>query len=420
MVLVAVATLALGVPILICLGIIPLIYVFMEGMPIAVLAQRMVLAVNSFPHLAIFLFMLAANLMNGSGITRRLVNFANALVGHLTGGLGHVNVVTSMIFAGISGSALADTAGIGAIQIKGMVDAGFSPDFSAAITASSSTIGPIIPPSIQMVIYALLASCSVGALFVAGIIPGILMGVFLMVYVYIVSKKRNYPKGKWVGWKNLLKSFIEALLPMCMPLIIIGGVTTGFFTATESAAIAVLYAVILGIAYRDLKLKDIPRIIIDTVASTGTILGVLATASALTWMLTVLHVPTILANTMLSLTSNKYVMLLIFNVFLLILGCIMEPTAAQSLATPILLAIALPMGINVIHLGLIIVLNLMIGLLTPPVGLCLYVVQEVTQISFQRIVKAVIPTLIPLVILLLLVTYFEPLVTWLPTLLGLM
>lgn len=419
LILITLVLILLNIPVVFSLGMATLLYAFVKGIPLVVVSQKMVSAVDSFPLLAVFFFMLAGNLMNSSGITERMMRFANSMVGHIPGGLGHVNVVSGMIMAGISGSAIADAAAIGSIQINSMKKEGFDSGFSAAITAASSTIGPIIPPSVQMIIFGLLTETSVGALFLGGVIPGVLMGVSLMLYVYFVAKKRNYPRHQRVAFRELLVSAISAFFPLMTPIIILGGIVGGIFTPTEAAVIAVVYAIILGFfAYRELKPSDIPKIIIETVESTGTVLGVLATASALTWVLTVENVPSFLASSFLSITQSPMVMLLIVNIFLLILGCFIEPTAAQILATPIIFPILMQLGVSPVHLGVIVVLNLMIGLLTPPVGLCLYVVSDIAEIPFAELVKNILPILIPLFIVLVIVTYVPCVVTWLPNLFG--
>jgi len=383
-----------------------LVFFLITGVPLKVVPQMMISAVNSFPLMAIPFFMLAGALMNTGGITRRLFDFANCLVGHITGGLGHVNVVASMLFAGMSGSAVADAGGLGTIEIEAMTQYGYDRDFSAGITAASATIGPVIPPSIIFIIYGVLAEVSIGALFLAGFIPGVLMGLSLMVRIYLIAGKKNYPVSPRPPFREVLNSFKGAFFPLLTPVIIIGGILAGVFTPTEAAVVAVVYALILGaFVYRELTFRSLWQTIHKVAIQTAAIMIITATASALGWLLTRSRIPQLIAEGILTVTDNPYLILLFLNVLLLINGCLMEVIAALVILTPILVPMVKMVGIDPVHFGVVMTLNLMIGLLTPPLGMGLYTVQKVAGISFERITKAAFPFLLPLIIVLFLVTY---------------
>jgi len=383
-----------------------LVFFLITGVPLKVVPQMMISAVNSFPLMAIPFFMLAGALMNTGGITRRLFDFANCLVGHITGGLGHVNVVASMLFAGMSGSAVADAGGLGTIEIEAMTQYGYDRDFSAGITAASATIGPVIPPSIIFIIYGVLAEVSIGALFLAGFIPGVLMGLSLMVRIYLIAGKKNYPVSPRPPFREVLNSFKGAFFPLLTPVIIIGGILAGVFTPTEAAVVAVVYALILGaFVYRELTFRSLWQTIHKVAIQTAAIMIITATASALGWLLTRSRIPQLIAEGILTVTDNPYLILLFLNILLLINGCLMEVIAALVILTPILVPMVKMVGIDPVHFGVVMTLNLMIGLLTPPLGMGLYTVQKVAGISFERITKAAFPFLLPLIIVLFLVTY---------------
>ena len=410
-------TMLLNMPLVFAFGASGLIYLVGTGTSVLNLVQKMATSLDSYPLIAIPLFIFAGNLMNTGGITRRLFSFARNLVGYIPGGLGHVNIVASIIFSGMSGNAMADAAGLGTIEIKAMTEDGYDPDFSAAVTAASSTIGPIIPPSIPMVIYAVLSGASVGRLFVAGIIPGLLMGLSLMILVLFFALKRNYPRSKFPTLRVLLKSFADAFLSLVTPAIIIGGIILGIFTPTEAATIASLYAIILGlIVYREVKVKDIIPIIIDTVRGSMAAVIILATATVFSWILVVENVPLLISTLVLNSDMSTGLFLFIILLILLFLGCFMSFTPAAILVLPILVPLLNTMGINLVHFGVVIVLAMMIGQLTPPVGVNLFVVSAIANISFARTVKASWPFIIPLVLVLLLVTYVPQVVLWLPNL----
>ena len=420
-ILVFVISLIIGVPIAFCLGLSALIsLIFIKNIPLVVIAQKMFTGLDVFPFMAVPFFILAGDLMNRSGITKRLVDFSDILVGHIRGGLANINIVSSMFFAGITGSAVADASAIGAMMIPAMTEKGFDVDFSAAVTASASVIGPIIPPSIPMVIFALLSGSSVAALFLAGVFPGILLAIFLIIVSYVYSSKRNYPRRvEKVYIKEILIRCLNAIIPLIMPIIILGGILLGVFTATEASAVAVVYSLIIGfLVYRNLKIIDLKEICISTAKTTGMVFLVIACANMFNWIISIERIPQLIEAFFIAHIGNYFLFLLVINIMFLILGCFMEGTAAMIITVPIFLPIAEAYGVNPIMFGAIVVLNLMIGLITPPVGLCLYVACGISNISLERISKAIIPFLIAEIIVLLIVTYCPPVTLWLPKVAG--
>jgi len=410
----------LGVPVSFSLGSSSLVYLLIEGKPIGLIAQRMFSGLDSFPFMAIPFFVLAGELMNRAGISKRLIDLADVFVGRLRGGLGHVNVLTSMFFAGITGSAVADTSSEGPIIIPAMVAAGYDADYAAAITCASSVIGPIIPPSIPFVTYSLVSATSVAALFMSGLFPGILLGISQMVANAILSKKRNYPRSeRWPSLKEMGRAILRGLVPLLMPLIILGGIIGGIFTPTEAAAVAVLYAFIISILiFKTLGWKDIRGALVETAKTTGVVFLLIGCSNVFNWALVVEQIPQAIALFIGHTITNKIILLLLINVFLLIVGCFMEGTAAIIILAPLLLQITQPYGISPIMLGTLMVLNLMIGLITPPVGLCLFIACNIAKRPIETVSKALIPFLIASIITLLLVTYIEPISMFLPKLLG--
>ncbi len=409
--------LVLGMPIFFSLGLISLFYLMSHHEVLLSVPQRLTLTADSFPLLAAPFFILMGNLMNTSGVTRRIFNFADCLVGHIKGGLGHANVVASMIFAGMSGAAVADAAGLGTIEIEAMKKAGYDIDFSAAITAASSTIGPIIPPSLPMIIYGVLANTSVGGLFLGGVIPGILMGLSLMIYVYVYARNKNYPHHAFPTLREFSRAFQEAFLSLLTPVILLGGIFSGMFTPTEAAAVAAFYALLLGFFYHELTLKDLPGIILQTIETNAVVMALVMTASLFGWVITRAQAPQMMGKFLVGISSSPLLILLIINLFLLFVGCFMEAIAAQMILIPILLPVVLKLGINPIHFGVMMVLNLMIGTLTPPIGVVLYVTAKVADISFEEVTRATLPFLVPLLIVLLLITLFPQLTMFLPRML---
>lgn len=410
--------LVLGVPVAVSLAGASLVYILIEGLPNVVLIHNMVNGIDSFPLLAIPFFILAGHLMNTGGITNKIFAFARALVGWMHGGLGHVNVGASIIFAGMSGAAVADAGGLGNVEIKAMRDAGYDTDFSVGVTAASSTIGPIIPPSLPLVIFGVMASVSIGELFVAGLIPGLLMAVSLMIMVAWYSRRRNYPRDRGFDLWRVWHTFKAAFFPLLTPVIIVGGIATGAFTPTEAAVAAAVYALFLGIVvYRTLTWRHIVRVAMDTIETSAAILMIVSAATIFAWILTSNQVANILGDSLLGFSENRIVLLLIIMLIVLAVGLFMETIAAITILVPVLMPIATVAGIDPVHLGIIVILNLMLGLLTPPIGMVLYVLSKVSNVSFERCVKATMPFLVPLVTVLLLITVFPQIALWLPELL---
>ncbi len=448
-----------GIPVAIAMAGASLIYLFfVQSSPPFVVIHRMVSGIDSFPLLAVPFFILAGNLMNNAGITNRIYNYALALVGWLKGGLGHVNVVGSVVFAGMSGTAIADAAGLGTVEIKAMRDHGYSKEFAVGVTAASATLGPIIPPSLPFVIYGMMANVSVGALFLAGILPGVIMALLMMVTVAYFAHKNNWGSDIGFVWSRVLKALIEtavvviwpvvlwwlvtqwewpaqitvisaiallfaadrvfkfqAVLPIMTPVLLIGGMTTGVFTPTEGAIAACVWALILGFFwYRTLSLKMFVKICLDTVETTATVLFIVAAASIFGWMLTATGVTTAISSWVLGFTRDPLVFLLLANLLMLFVGCFLEPVAAITILVPILVPICQQLGIDLVHFGLVMVLNLMIGLLHPPMGMVLFVLARVAQLSVERTTMAILPWLVPLLGSLVVITYAPSLVLWLP------
>lgn len=414
--LVVVAVLMIiGSPVTVALGIGSLVFILIEGTPTMVVLHRMVSGIDSFPLIAVPFFILAGHLMNSSGITTRIFDFAKAIVGWMHGGLGHVNIGASIIFAGMSGAAVADAGGLGTIEIKAMRDAGYDDDFSVGITAASSTIGPIIPPSLPLVIYGVMASASIGELFAAGFLPGLMMGLSLMIMVAIYSRVRGYPRDAQFSFSRLWFTFKRAFLPLQTPTIIIGGILSGVFTPTESAIAAVVYAMFLGlVVYRTLTWRHILRVSMDTIETSAAILMIVASATIFAWILIDQQVAVMLGDALLNFSQDKTVILLIIMLVVLLIGCFMETIAAITILVPVLLPIAQKVGIDPVHLGIIVILNLMLGLLTPPVGMVLYVLSKVSGVKFEKCVTATAPFIIPLLVVLMIITFFPETAMWLP------
>ena len=379
--------------------------------------HRMINGVDSFPLLAVPFFILAGNLMNTAGITNRIYDFAKALVGWMRGGLGQVNIGGSVIFAGMSGTAVADAGGLGTIEIKAMRDHGYDIDFAVGITAASSTIGPIIPPSLPMVIYGVMAGASIGQLFAAGFVPGLLMAVALMIMVAWYARRRNYPRDATFSLKVLGQTFVHAFLALLTPVIIIGGMMFGLFTPTEAAVAACVWALFLGAAvYRTLDLQRLMRVSFDTIETTAVVLFIVAAASIFAWILTTTRITEHFAEAVLGITTDPWLVLILINLIMLVAGCFLETIAAITILVPVFLPIIEKLAIDPVQFGVIMVLNLMIGLLTPPVGMVLYVLSRVSGLPFERCVTATAPFLIPLLVVLALITFIPSLTLWLPTL----
>lgn len=406
----------LGIPIAFVLGLTSFVALLYSGnIPLLLMPKEMFSGTDSFPLLAVPFFMLAGNLMNAGGITKRLINFCNILLGYVRGGLALVNIVASMFFAGITGAAVADTSALGSILIPAMVKEKYGKDFSAAVTAASSTVGPIIPPSIPMVILGTVGELSVGALFLAGVVPGILMGLSFLVVAYVISVKRDYPQEKMKSIKEFFFGLKDALLALLMPAIIMGGILGGIFTPTEAAVVAVFYAFTVSfVVYREIRWKDLPKVLIDSVVTTSIIMFVIANSAIFGWILANQQVPQAVAQIFLSISNNKWVILFLLNIFLLFVGTFMETTASLIILTPILFPLAVKVGVDPIHFGLVMVLNLVIGLITPPLGVCLFIACSIAKITLEQIVRAILPFLIAAIAILFIVTYIPQLSLWIP------
>lgn len=410
--------LLLGIPIAFSLGIASLSYLLLEGISLTIVPQKMYAGIDSFVLLCIPGFVLAGNLMNVGNITEHIVRFSNALMGHIRGGLGLANVGGSMIFGGISGTAVADAASIGSVMIPGMARSGYDKPFAAAVTAASSTIGPIIPPSVPMIIAGSLSGVSVGRMFLAGAIPGLLMGLAMMITVYLLALKRGYPKEKRATLRGLVREGRSAFWALLMTFIILYGIIGGFFTPTEASIVASLYAFVIGMfVYKGLNWQNLPKVIIDTVLTSGSLMLLVGLANLFGWILTSQQIPQMLASGILAISENPIVVILILNLILLMVGSFMETIAALIILFPALLGVATGIGMEPVHFALMAVLNLMIGLTTPPVGVCLFIVSGIGKLPMLSVVKAILPFLICNLVVLLLVSYIPALTMWLPNLL---
>jgi tripartite ATP-independent transporter DctM subunit len=405
----------LGVPVFASMGLAAAAFVWWGGFPGVVIPQKVIQAVNSFPLLAAPFFILMGNLMNSAGITARIFRFAKVMVGWWRGGLCHANILGSVIFAGMSGSAVADAAGLGTVEIKAMKDAGYDAETAAAVTAASATIGPIIPPSLPMVVYGVVAETSIGGLFIGAIVPGLLMAGAMMVLVWRMAAKRAMPREPFPSAREAWAAFRGAFWALSAPVLLIGGMLSGVFTPTEAAAVAAFYALILGLfVYRDLSIRDLPRVILDTIETTGVVLAIVMCAVLFGWALSVSRFPQFIGTAITEWSTDPLVILLLVNVLLLIVGCFMESIAALLILVPILMPVAIKVGIDPIQFGVVFVLNLMIGTLTPPVGIVLFVVSRVAEVPFERVTRATAPFLVPLIAVLAAITLWPPLTTWLP------
>jgi len=410
--------LIINMPVCFVLLIISCIYVFVKNIPIVVLSHVLTTATDSFIITSVPLFILAANFMQRGGITEKILTFAKALVGHLTGGLAHVSIITSMVFAGMSGSALAEAGGLGLIEVEMMEKGGYDIEFSAAITAAASTIGPIIPPSIPLVLYGAIARESIGKLFLGGAVPGLLIGIILMIQSYFFCRKKKYPISIRVDFKEAFRAFIRVLPPLFTPIIILGGIMTGIFTPTEAAAIACLYAFILSkFVYKTMSWKNFYLALSDTVILSAVVLFIMAMAGLWSWMVTSEGIARGITDFLASSIENPLILLLILNILILFLGMLMEPLAIMMMLLPILLPLIKAYGISPIHYGVVMTMGLMIGLITPPFGECLFILSSITKLPVGRIAKSTFPYVLGLMVALFLVTYIPSLALWLPELL---
>ena len=454
--------LIVGLPVALAMAVSSLLYILVSGVtPDVILAQRMIAGVESFPLLAVPFFILAGNLMNIAGVTGRIYNFALALVGWMKGGLGQVNIIGSVIFSGMSGTAIADAAGLGTIEIKAMKDHGYKTEFAVGVTAASATLGPIIPPSLPFVIYGMMANVSIGALFLGGVIPGVVMTLMMMATVSYFAYRNGwgsdtpfslqrlgsasievaivmaFPLAVWLMmWAGLDTNLaigialaallaldwyfdFSAVMALMAPVILIGGMTLGIFTPTEAAVAAVIWSLFLGLVrYRSMTFRSLAKATFDTIETTASVLFIVTAASIFAWLLTVSQAAQLLSDLILSITDNKWVFLFLANLLMLFVGCFIDTTAAITILVPILLPIVLKLGIDPIHFGLVMTLNLMIGLLHPPLGMVLFVLARVANLSVERTTMAILPWLVPLFAALIAITYIPELTLWLPRYVG--
>lgn len=408
------------VPIAFALGITSLVGLWLTDTDLVIIAQKTFSGIDSFTLVAIPLFVLAGEIMTVGGISKRLIDFASLLVGHWPAGLAMVAVLACTFFSAISGSAIADAAAIGGILIPAMVSQGYDRRFSATLVASASTIGPVIPPSIPFILFGVMASVSIGDLFLAGVAPGILMAAVLMIYVYYYGKKNNIRgRDKMASRKEIAAGFKDAFLALLLPVIIIGGFRSGMFTATESGVIAVIYALIIGsFVYKELNFKKLRKVLLDSALSSATILFVIANATLFTWLLTFHDIPDQLGALVSSISDQQWVILLLINIVLLIAGTFIDTISALTIFTPLFLPIALAAGIDPIHFGVIIVVNLTIGMITPPLGVCLFVTSSIAKVNLAQMVRPLLPQFLVLLVVLIVITYFPQVSLFLPHLFG--
>ncbi|MGV4796892.1 TRAP transporter large permease subunit [Rhizobium sp. F40D2] len=454
----------IGVPVAISMAVASVLYIVLYGIaPDIIVAQRMIAGVESFPLLAVPFFILAGNLMNSAGVTGRIYSFAVALVGWMKGGLAQVNIIGSVIFSGMSGTALADAAGIGTIEIKAMKDHGYPVEAAVGVTAASATLGPIFPPSLPFVIYGMMANVSIGALFMAGILPGLVMTLLMMITVAAFAYKKRWGSDAPFDMRQLLSAGMEivvvlmvpvaiylmmraglsmnvaagialltllaldwyfgfsAVMALMTPVILIGGMTMGWFTPTEAAVAAVLWSLFLGLVrYRTMTFSTLAKASFDTIETTASVLFIVTAASVFAWLLTVSQAAQLLSDAILSITDNKWVFLILVNLLMLFVGCFLDTIAAITILVPILLPIVAKFGIDPVQFGLIMTLNLMIGLLHPPLGMVLFVLSRVAKLSVERTTMAILPWLVPLFLALILITFIPAVSLWLPQQLGLL
>jgi len=410
----------LGVPIFLSMGFSSFIFIliFHKTISLLVIPENMVARLDSFGFLAIPFFFLAGDLMNTGGITKRLVAFSDALIGHIRGGLSHVSIIANMIMAGVSGSAAADASATGSVLISAMKKDGYSKEYTAAVIAAAATIGPVIPPSIPMVILGILVNVSIGRLFLGGAIPGIVMGLYLIIASYLISRKRNYPAKPRATFRQIVWTFLNSFFALVMPLIIILGIILGIVTPTEAGAIAVFYGLLVGLfVYRELKWKEIPRIFKESIKNSSYVMIILAASGVFSWLIAYIRAGDILVNFFSSISTNKWVILGILNIFFLIWGAVLDPNTGLVVVVPMLMPLIEKVGIDPVHFGVVIILNLMIGLITPPVCFLSYLTTKIAEANFEKVVKESWPFFWALLLALVTATFFPPVVLWLPNLL---
>jgi tripartite ATP-independent transporter DctM subunit len=407
----------MGMPLFASMGLAALAFVVFSGLSPSIVPQKMAQAMNSFPLVAAPLFILMGNLLGAAKLTDRIVRFATALVGSLRGGYAHASILSSMIFAGMVGSAVADAAGTGAVEVRAMKKAGYRPETAAAISAAAATIGPIIPPSLPMVIYGVSADVSIGRLFLAGVVPGVLMGLSLMALVAIIAPRQGLPRHSFGGLCDVWIALKESIWALLTPAILLGGMFSGLVTPTEAAAVACLWALFLGfVVYRTLSVKDLPAILINTAETTGIVAVLVMVAGALGWCMSISRIPQTLAPAIVAAIHEPLVFLLVSNLVLLAVGCFMEALAAMLILIPILVPAAISFGIDPVQFGLIMIFNLILGTIHPPIGVVLFVMARIAEVSFEQISRAILPWLVPLLIVLMAITVWPPLTLWLPAL----
>jgi tripartite ATP-independent transporter DctM subunit len=408
-----------GMPVVFAMGLASAAFLLVIGgsIPLTVIPHQMVAGIDNFPLLAIPFFFLAGELMNAAGITTRLVAFATAVVGHIRGGLAYVVIVTNVIMAGFSGTALADASATGSVLIPAMKRQGYHAEFSAAITAAAATIGPIIPPSIPMIIYAVVAEVSVGSLFLAGVIPGLLMGAYLFAVVYLISRRRGYPIQARSTWSELVTATRRASWALMAPVIILGGIITGVVTPTEAGVLAVIYSLAVGFGvHRELRVRDLPGIFCRTAVGTAVIMIIVGASGVMGWLVANMRIGETVVSGVTALTQSPWMILLLMNVFFLIVGCLMDPLAGMLIFIPVFMPLIKHVHIDPVHFGLVVVLNLMIGLLTPPVGYLLFMSAEMAEVSIDAVIREVTPLLIALLAVLAISTYWPSMVMLIPNL----
>ncbi|MEZ7173730.1 TRAP transporter large permease [Sporosarcina sp. OR05] len=406
----------MSVPIAVALGLATALGIGMhETLPLMTVAQRIFISINSFPLMAIPFFILAGNLMQVGGLSKRLVNFASSLVGHFTGGLAMVAIITSMFFAAISGSGAATTAAIGAILIPAMIAKGYSKEYASANQAVSGALGVIIPPSISLILYGVVAGVSVSELFIAGVFPGLVIVVSLLIMAYVVSKRNGYTGMEKSTPKEIFTAFRKSIIALLMPVVILGGIYGGYFTPTEAAVVAVFYGFVVGVfIYKEIKIKQLYKVLVDSAVTTAIVMIIIGTAGLFSFYISITGVPELIMTLISGLTTNAIIFLLIINLVLLIAGMFFDGAAAILIFTPLFLPAAISFGIDPVHFGIIIVVNLAIGLVTPPVGLNLFVAAQISGISFSRLSKAIMPFIVILIVDILIISYVPAISLWLP------
>ena len=406
-----------GVPLFVAMGLAALAFVTLSGLSPSIVPQKMTQAMNSFPIVAAPLFILMGNLLSAAKITNRIVRFATALMGSLRGGYAHASILSSLIFAGMAGSAVADAAGTGAVEIRAMRQAGYRPETAASITAAAATIGAIVPPSLPIVIYGVTSDVSVGRLFLAGCIPGLLMAASLMVMVAVIGKKQGFKAKPFAGWYELWLAFRDGIWALLTPVILLSGMFSGLFTPTEAAAVASTYALFLGlVVYRTLKPQDLVRVAIETVETVGIVAVLVMAAGALGWCMSLSRIPQTVAPAMVASIASPLLFLLVCNALLLVVGFFMETLAALLILIPILVPATHSFGIPAEQFGIMMIFNLILGTIHPPIGVVLFITSRIAEISFETMSRAVLPWLVPLLTVLAMITLWPPLTTWLPNL----